>query len=620
MLDIIKILNRTNVKINSEEIEINGVYVRTMLVSDYPQECVAGVLEFITSGDHIVPGVIVNFSVHFRPSRLKFNTETNNRILRLERNINSQRTGKITDTVSVEEVNTLKGLLYLRDHTKAYLDVWITVTFSSVSLKLLNTSIKTFEDSMGHNNWKINNLEKEQHKALELAWMGGDGTSIFDSYPGQVMDINAVAAIFPFLQGSISDEDGSYLAHRIADCTSFYKDFSLAVTDNESMLMTGYAGSGKSTAIKAITISLLMKNYRGYIFDANGEYKRLKDLDGAVLIDYSASSGLFVDPTIIEKPLMLEVPSGKFSKDSYEYNTILDADKQRYDDAYNNTFAIIKLLCDDFTKEKENALDDALISMWEDAGIYREDPDTWEIRNPTVGLIPLFEIIKHNATKKGNSGSKALYEDVKMYHTGGRKYLFSKADSGDWLKDANLVIFDYSGAADNLGDNRLNAIKIVSANHLTWQRIKRDRMLMERLSFEVKDELQRSINNPDELPYLLRSATDSRKFNSQLIMGFNNPAILFKSGNKGTKENLTIGEAIWENTKYKLFFPLEKHSILSLAENANMPEEIVNHWLQLPKHSFIFSQKIGSESVYDILRVTVPKSEIDQFAKTRGLN
>lgn len=607
---MLKRLKRINLKIKEKELEINNMHVRTMLISDFPQNAFAGVLEFITSGDHVTSGLIINFAVHFRPSALRFNKATNDRIKRLDMNLKAQNTGNITDTVRDEETQAVEGLIYLRDKTNGFVDVWVTVTFSSLSLKHLNSGIKKFEESICNRGWSLNMLEKEQHIGIDSAWIGGEGKSIFEKYPGRVMDINAIAAIYPLLNGSVSDPSGAYLAHRIADCTSFYKDFTMAVTDNESMMLAGTAGGGKSTVIKIVVISLLMKNYKGYIYDANGEYRRLKNLDGAVWVDYSAGSGLFVDPTIIEKPLLSEVPPGKFAKDSYEYEAIVDADKKRFYEAYSNTFAIIELLSENFTKEKQNALDEALIKMWEDAGIYRYDPDTWEIRSPQVGLIPLFERIKQASRK--NPNAKALYEDLQMYHTGGRSYIFSKCDSGDWIKDANLVIYDISGAVDNVGDKRLNAIKIVSANHMTWQRIKRDRMLMERYSFEVKDELQRSINNLEELKYILRSTTDSRKFNNQIIMGFNNPAMLFK-------EDFKEGEAIWENTKYKLFFPLEERAIRTLAANANMPDEIVNHWLKLPQHSFIFSQKVGSETIYDILRASVPDSEIQAFAKTRGL-
>lgn len=607
------VLKRVPFKISAGHVKVNDMYVKTLLIKDFPEDCTTGLIKVFTEGRHVVPGVVINFAFHFRPSALTFDNSMNHKLNRLQRNIQSNdagTTGRITDKARDEEVKALRSLIYLRDNVNQYIDVWVTISFSSTSKKLVYKSVKDFKDAIRFRGWETIDLEKEQHRALDAAWMGGsDRNSIFERYPGRVMDMNAIAALYPYLNGSISEPNGDYLAHRIVDSTAVYKNFTAAVTDTESMMITGMAGSGKSTLIKTLVISLLMNNYKGYIFDANGEYAPLKDIDGAVLVDFSVGNGFFVDPTIIESSLISELPKGRFSKNSYEYELALDADRKRFDEAHENTFAIVSLLSDDFSKEKQNALDEALMEMWSEAGIVREDPKTWDIRKPEVGLHPLFQRIKQGKSK----GAKGLYEDMKMYFEGGRKYVFAKATSGDWIRDARLVIFNLSSAVDNVGDKRLNAIKIILVNHMVWQRIKRDRILKERYSFEVKDELQRAINNPNDLPYLLRSVTDCRKFNDQVIMGFNNPAILFKEG-------FTEGEAIWENTKYKLFFHLEERAIRNLAKNANMPDEVVAHWLSLPRHSFIFSQKDGGQTSYDMLSTAVPKEEIERFAKTRGLD
>ena len=67
-----------------------------------------------------------------------------------------------------------------------------------------------------------------------------------------------------------------------------------------------------------------------------------------------------------------------------------------------------------------------------------------------------------------------------------------------------------------------------------------------------------------------------------------------------------------------LFFSLEESSIKAIAASGNMPQEIVDKWLQLPQYSFIFRQKAGGSDIYDLLRMELPRAEIRKLSRTRG--
>jgi hypothetical protein len=126
----------------------------------------------------------------------------------------------------------------------------------------------------------------------------------------------------------------------------------------------------------------------------------------------------------------------------------------------------------------------------------------------------------------------------------------------------------------------------------------------------VFDEWQRLRKNPYARAPVFRSVTTGRKFNDQTILGFNDPSVLF------TEDG---GEALWDNTKYKVFFRLEEKSIRKLAESASMPDEVVQQWLTLNKYNFIFRQRNGGRDIYDVLKMELPDSELLRLSSTRGI-
>lgn len=187
--------------------------------------------------------------------------------------------------------------------------------------------------------------------------------------------------------------------------------------------------------------------------------------------------------------------------------------------------------------------------------------------------------------------------------------MFRYAETADWIRNSKLTVFHVASSADNDVDQQMGAVKIVMITHLVWQQIKRDRIKKQYFSFEVYDELQRLIRNKHAWPAIYRSITTGRKFNDQVIMGFNDPSILFEGEG---------GKGIWDNTKYKIFFSTSAKTINTLAKYADMPDEVNEKWLNLSnyKYSFIFNQN----KAYDILRMALPQSEISKLHKTRGLS
>ena len=596
------------ITIKKENLEINNMYVKTFLITDFPEHAIPGMLYVITHGDHTGPGIIINYSLHFRPATLRFDWKMKAKLRRLKRSIESKQTGDVADVARDEEVKSLNSLLYLRDASSGrYADVWLSVTISSDNDTLFKKSTEEFVNRMEFKDYKIHELNSEQHRALDLAWIGGGANSLFERYHGRVLDMDAISALYPFLDGSISDGHGAYIGHRVKDATAVHKDYTYG-PDNQNTIVVGSSDEGKSTWIKGIIISLLLERFKVYVFDVDGEYYNLCRAVGGTWVDYTMGTGKYVDPTYIEKPILDEVDIDSLDEDSLI--RARESDKARYNEAFSNTRAILSLLSENFTVKKKNAFGKAITEMWKKAGIIKADPTTWNNTNGEIGLHHLYKIIKRNG-EQGDEGAEDLKEDLWTYFEGPDSDLFAQAESGEWMKNSNLIVFHVASSADNIVDQQMGAVKIVSTTHMTWQQIKRDRVLKSRFSAEVYDEWQRLRKNEFARAPVFRSITTGRKFNDQTILGFNDPSVLFCEDG---------GEAIWDNTKYKVFFRLEEKSIKKLAESASMPEEVVQKWLTLDKYNFIFRQRNGGRDIYDVLKMELPDSELRRLSSTRGIS
>jgi hypothetical protein len=493
---------------------------------------------------------------------------------RLQNNIMAHQTGKASDEPRQEEVKALQALKHFRKvsyspgGSSQYTDLWLTVTISSNNKEDFSISCSRFADIMKQCSFDVDTLEFEQAAALDLAWILGSSTIFTDRYYGRVIDRDAVSALYPFLGGTISDNDGSYIAHRLEDATIVAKNFTIG-SNSQNIIVTGATDAGKSTFIKALIESLLVNRLKGYVYDVDGEYFNLCRQYGGEWIDFTSSSGKYVDPTIIETPLMDEIDISLY--DDATILKIKEADDARYDDAATVTRGVIGLLSPGFNDdmEKQNAIEFALMEMWENAGVTEDKPETWILsRNGSCSLKNLYFGLKEislNQDHQHYTGAKRLCTDLWSYFEGLKKKLFKNAQSSDWIKNTSLVVFHVASSSDSVMDQQVGALKIVMITHLVWQQIKRDRIKGKQFSFEVYDELQRLIRNQSAWPAIYRSITTGRKFNDQLIMGFNDPSILFEGEG---------GRGIWDNTRYKAFFSLSPSTIDNLSRNADVQKVI----------------------------------------------
>lgn len=609
-----------NISSRINQIIIDNTNVKTFLITGFPSKAIPGMLYEFNHGDISKPDkrtgirASINSMLHIRKADVQFDWKMTKKMDRLQASVESHSTGKLSDAPREEEKAALQAIVNLRDSgsgdvTKSsYVEVFLLVTISCDDKKVFKRKIRALKHNM-KNVWgfKYNELKMEQQRALSAVWMAGD-LEIFKDYHGRIMDLDSLAAFYPFLDGSLSADIGCYIGHRIKDGTAVSIDF-MSSSDNENMLVIGDTGSGKSAFMKALIEGMLAAGMKGYIKDVDGEYLDVcKEYNGE-WIDFSLASGKFVDSTIIESSLLEEIDPSRLSET--ELLKAKQADAARYTEAMTLTRGIIGVLVDEFTVKKRNALEFALLRMWEDAGIDEEDPSTWGIRK-NVGIGILYDYIKKHAFSEDptilfKKGATELMEDLWTYFEGGQKHMFKYAQSSDWIKDSPLTVFYIASSVDDGLDERIGTAKLLMIDQMIWQQVKRDRLKKMQFSFGVDDEFQRLIEKPAARKSAYRNFTTARKFNYQQIAGFNDPTIL--KDNKG----------IWNNAKYNVLFTLKKDLIEEIAKSGNIPKEVVNEWLNLPEYGFIFRQKKNNKEAFDILRAELPHEELE-LSKTRGIS
>lgn len=600
-------------KETSKYIEIEGHYMKSFLITDFPSYAYVNMLYDFT---HKTPFVgikkdsrsDISMTLFLKKSDLVFGNKQKTKMDRLQSSIKSANTGFESDVADPDEVATLDALKHIRDVDGDLVELSLLFTIISDDKKQFDKNCRNFSNYLKKNKGFIHDkLFLRQSDALSSAWYMGDDT-LMKNNKGRIMPLSALASFYPFLDGTLSDLKGGYEGHRTRNNKASYTDHES--TDNENIICVGPSGGGKSYKIKSKIKSLLNKGEKVYGFDIDGEYEIMVNELKGVYVDLTGDDSIYVDPTIIEHPLMDELKVNGLTED--EIRLVRSSDKKRYKEACLNTINTVRLLCTewDTSNKMKNACAKALFKMYGDAGIDKTDESTWN-KNPDKTTIHILykEIcdLAANVDSEYNTGAKELKSQLETYFYGVDAHILKRAVDSSWLKDNNLQVFKIGEAQDESKDN-LAALRINMISPMIESQIKRDRMKKEIESAIFYDEYQRLRLMPAANKSVYHNMTTGRKFNLKVILGFNDPSFLFPDH-----------AGIWTNAKHKWFFSIDANTIDNLSKAADMPDEIKTIWKNLGEYEFLLNKKIGTVDYYDTLKVRIPKSEEKQY-ETRGTN
>lgn len=540
------------IKVYSNQILSGGYLSRTYMIKQYPPEAIPGILYRLTHLEKLKEYKKASIRVAYRyiPANIKWDWRMKMKFRRLHATVQDQRSkpGGIVDE-GVEKAYF--SLLHLKEKDRNQgskaVDLWVYITLSAPSETILKTLEKQLSTELDNINIKLEKFKHEQDMAIKATLLNSlPVKDFFNKYYGRLMDDDAAAVFFPFIDGSFSDGKGTYFGHRAHDTTPIYLDLEKD-ENNKNIVIVGASGEGKSTFIKALVVSLLMQGYRVFIFDVDGEYYKLCRKVKGLWIDHTLSSGKYIDPVRILEPIGNE-----------------KIDKGRYQDAASRMKRVISLLAGETTPGELNAADRALMKTWKDAGVVKEDQSTWATER-TRKEANIHKWYK-NLCSEESEDAKSLQDKVWSYFEGTMSDMFGKEDDLNEIHEQRLVVFHVAQEIDSDVDQHTGSVKMAIATDTVWHEIKREKEKGEKFSAVVVDEGQRALENEMMSNHVHTVGTTIRKYDGLLVLATNTPSVIWKS--KG-------GESLWDNSAIKIVFWTEEAPLNLIKTKAKFPEEIV---------------------------------------------
>ncbi|MGC5327008.1 helicase HerA domain-containing protein [Brevibacillus sp. SYSU BS000544] len=587
----------------------NGHHVRVLLIKDYPPAILAGYLDDL---DEIAKkeGAVLRKTVRYAPAQIRFNWAMKNKMKRLKRSIDAATD---TDPARKEEIDAYQTIVSLRDsqtnHSSKLIDFWTFLTISAEKKHQLETVTRAFNDWFDHMEAKLDDLTKEQIEAMRQTSIVSDphtdAAEFFTKHHyGRVITDSAAARTFPFTNGSISDTDGVYFGRRAEDGSFVF--INLCDPHNphaQNITVFGKTGEGKSFFMKALAISLLEEGVYVFAFDLTGEWQDLCTEAGGVYIDHTSENGRYFEPLTIF-PKLEEMDAHCVS-----YN------KLRYHRAQENSVRTLSLLTEGLSKGELFLVGRAIRKTFEDAGIYKNEPETWDHTEqetrPTIHKL-YNNICSLEVSEQDKKHQESLIDKLRLYFDEEGIYygIFREEEKQTFLNNP-LVIFKVGHGVlseQNKDDERSKQAQLKMSMAFDFVNANLQYLKLQGVSFSAVfvDEGQRQLKNAELRATVFEWYTSIRHANGMMILGSNTPAIMLDTAE---------GKGMWENTSLRVYFFMEQSAVDMLARDTDVPAEIRDKISANEKSQKYVLEYHGS---FDELRMDVPPEEAACY-KTRGL-
>ncbi|MBI5227838.1 ATP-binding protein [Candidatus Micrarchaeota archaeon] len=170
----------------------------------------------------------------------------------------------------------------------------------------------------------------------------------FPTYP--------LAATFPFLSSSDSDKKGILFAHEEETLNPIFIDF--GTMSNKHFFILGISGSGKSYTAKYLMLQILFAEAtKIFILDPNAEYKEICKKFGGENIELSRVSKSMIN--------------------------VFDLAGQDLGSKLLTLVSIFDIIVGGLSESQKGVLNRVLPRVYEQKGIFRNDPETWKREPPT---------------------------------------------------------------------------------------------------------------------------------------------------------------------------------------------------------------------------------------------
>lgn len=564
--------------------------MRTWLLTAYPEgPAEIGQLNRLLRfhlGDPEHHQVQVRLTFHIRPAELPEGRSTDW--------LRNRQAGVAAETQArgLPDADTTKalkayGALHeaVKFHRDGVFELWVAVTAVAPTAEILNRIEQNLTQLARKLRITFAPLYKEQVDGLALTnVLGQHPERLLRAWPSHVTYGRALAHHYPFGSGSISDGRGVYIGHEtdnLGFARAAHVDFTQGVGPM-TWVVAGMAGEGKSTAIKAWIVGLLLEGFRVFVYDANDEYEALTRAVDGVHVDLASAAGRYFEPLVIPPP------SGD---PGYDRNRLTQTSQLFH--------AVLRGLVVDLTPEEKAVAERVLLRTWQNAGVDPERPDTWSRR---AGIHDWYRILSESGIPAAETLKSRLYPYFE-----GTQQAFREAVEPDW-GDARLVRIALGIVANNqVEHDPLAAVKMMLVNHRVWNAIVETKHRGRQYTMVFMDEANRVAPIPEMTAHTYQLATDSRKFNAGFCMIGNDVHSFFET--RG-------GRGLWENASLHVLFHMHDSGLQKAAANAQIPPAVVSELRQMSgTHEFMVSRNL---SQWARARLRLPEAELELY-RTRGL-
>lgn len=452
-------------------------------------------------------------------------------------------------------------------------------------------------------------LADRQWPTFRRVWMGGP--PIPADLPGRLAPISSAAGLVPSAGGNAGDARGVYFGHRLADGRRVMVDLFSGSSDS-NIVVAGRNGSGKSTFLKALTLSLRSLGHRTLVVDLDGEGRAQCTALGGVWMDLTVATGRYIDPLILPPPA--DVPDWLPVTDA---EAVREWNRSRLPLAVEAVKGFVSLLAGShWTPEASAATHRAVLDALAASGIDPGDQETW---GQGTTMAAWWTALKElagggRADPTVRAAARRLTGILEQYFDGPLA-LFREPVA---LADAD-AIWIHMAAAMSQGTDRLAATaKITLALTTLWSVTVHERVRGRRFTALFFDEGQRLLENEAVAATVLELVTAVRKYNAMVILATNMPQVFWHT--KG-------GRAAWQQSSYRVLFGLEdsaRRELLQAApdeDGSGVPRSVlarladVGHKGTELEHAYLFRHPVRG---WDECVLKLPDEELALY-RTRGL-
>lgn len=512
-----ELISPAAMRVTTDHVELNGVFLRTIFVMAYPR--------YISLG-WFVPIVNMNATLDISMFFYKVPSEIilkqlRNKVGALEAQlIENQRKGAPRDPVAE---TALKDIEELRDNltqgSERFFQFALYITVYASDIKSLDKITQEVEGMLGaklvYSRRALWQSEQGYNSTLPL---GLDELQVYFN-----MNSSPIASSFPFMSADLTSDSGIlYGVNRHNNSLILFDRFSL---QNANSVVFASSGAGKSYSIKLEVLRSLMMGTDVIIIDPEKEYEHLCSAVGGTYINISLNSDAKINPFDLPRPVG-DVKAGDIIRS-----------------AVITIKGLLRLMLGSLTHAEDSLIDRALIETYAKKDI-TANSDLSQVEVPVMADFQ--EVLG------GMEGGEDLVLRLKKYTEGTFSGLFNNPTNVD-VKN-QLVVFSVRDLEDEL-----RPIAIYTIVNYIWN--------------VVRSELKKRILVIDEAWWLMQNE-DSAKFIFALVKRCRKYYLGVTTISQDVNDFLTspYGQAIVTNSSLQLLLKQSPAAIDKVATTFMLTE------------------------------------------------